>query len=109
VYEVSEESFLEEKVLVTHPQKTKTKPAKVPEPPKKVVPEEKIYVTIPKERETPATTEPDTAREAFPEVELPEAIPQIPEHLPTEGIILSYENLNKIFPHQSAKYVHCFM
>ena len=46
----------------------------------------------------------------FPEVELPEAIPQIPEHPPTEGIILSYENLNKkIFPHQSVKYVHCFM
>lgn len=68
----------------------------------------KVFTTS-KYKPTNIFKEPDTAREAFPEVELPEAIPQIPEHLPTEGIILSYENLNKIFPHQSAKYVHCFM
>lgn len=49
--------------------------------------------------------EPDTTREVFPEVELPEAVPQIPEHPPTQGIILSYENLNKkIFFLLHAKY-----
>uniref|UniRef100_A0A8C7AFF9 Titin n=1 Tax=Neovison vison TaxID=452646 RepID=A0A8C7AFF9_NEOVI len=105
VYEVSEESTTEEKVLVTHPPKMKTKITTVPEPPKKVVPEDKVYVTIPKKRETPATKEPDTTREVFPEVELPEAVPQIPEHPPTEGIILSYENLKRIFLLQSEKYV----
>uniref|UniRef100_A0A9L0IJR4 Titin n=2 Tax=Equus asinus TaxID=9793 RepID=A0A9L0IJR4_EQUAS len=106
VYEVTEELAPEEEVLVTHLQKTKIKLTKVPEPPKKVVPEDKTYVTVPKKRETPAAKEPDTTREVFPEVELPEAVTKIPEHPPTEGIILSYENLNKIiFLLQSAKYI----